>query len=152
MVYTLRFFFSSKSSSSHNSKVFGSCIIHILYTGCAKKIIPASKVNCVSSQRHLQISPWAAYAWNNAPVKPRERYSTHHESILHYSHFWVGSQNCGKLLLGSSCLFVCLSVCLYLSIRPSVRTEQLGSHWMDFHEIWHVSTFRKNLSVRFTFG
>ena len=33
----------------HNSNVFGSCIIHILYTGCAKikEIIPAPKVNVV---------------------------------------------------------------------------------------------------------
>ena len=30
------FFFSSKCSSLHNSNVFRSCIIHILYTGCAK--------------------------------------------------------------------------------------------------------------------
>jgi len=36
MVYILRFFFSSKCSLFHNSNVFGSCIIHILYTGCAK--------------------------------------------------------------------------------------------------------------------
>ena len=35
MVYTLRFF-SSKCSVFHNSNVFGSCISHILYTGCAK--------------------------------------------------------------------------------------------------------------------
>ena len=34
-------------------------------------------------------------------------------------------------------LYICLSVCLLvtLSVRPSVRTEQLGSHWTDFHEI-----------------
>ena len=31
IVYTLRFFFSSKCSWSHSSNVFGSCIIHILY-------------------------------------------------------------------------------------------------------------------------
>ena len=39
-------FFSSKCSLFHNSNVFGSCTIHILYTGCAKikKIIPAPKV------------------------------------------------------------------------------------------------------------
>ena len=39
------FFSSSKSSLFHKSNVFGSCIIHILYTGCAKikKIIPAPK-------------------------------------------------------------------------------------------------------------
>jgi len=30
------FFFSSKCSLFHNSNLFGSCIIHILYTGCAK--------------------------------------------------------------------------------------------------------------------
>ena len=35
MVYILGFF-SSKCSLFHNSNVFGSCIIHILYTGCAK--------------------------------------------------------------------------------------------------------------------
>ena len=34
MLYTL--FFPSKSSLFHNFNVFGSCIIHILYTGCAK--------------------------------------------------------------------------------------------------------------------
>ena len=45
MVHTLRFFFSSKCSLFHNSNVFGSCIIHILYTGVLKlkKIIPAPK-------------------------------------------------------------------------------------------------------------
>jgi len=29
-------FFPSKCSLFHNSNVFSSCIIHILYTGCAK--------------------------------------------------------------------------------------------------------------------
>ena len=46
MLYTLRFF-SSNCSLFHNANFFGSCIIHILYTGCAeikKKIIPAPKV------------------------------------------------------------------------------------------------------------
>ena len=40
------YFFSSKCSLFHNANVFGSCIIHILYTGCAKIkkiIIPAQK-------------------------------------------------------------------------------------------------------------
>ena len=41
------FFFTSKCSLVHNSNVFGSCIIHILYTGCAKikKKNPAQKIN-----------------------------------------------------------------------------------------------------------
>ena len=30
------FFFSSKCSLFYNTNLFGSCIIHILYTGCAK--------------------------------------------------------------------------------------------------------------------
>jgi hypothetical protein len=29
-------FFSSKCSLFHNATIFGSCIIHILHTGCAK--------------------------------------------------------------------------------------------------------------------
>ena len=40
------YFFSSKCSLFHNANLFGSCIIHILYTECAKikkKIIPAPK-------------------------------------------------------------------------------------------------------------
>jgi len=36
MVYTLRFSLSSKCSLFHNYNLFGSCIIHILYTVCAK--------------------------------------------------------------------------------------------------------------------
>ena len=35
MLYTLRFF-SSKCSLFHNANLFGFCIIHILYTGCAE--------------------------------------------------------------------------------------------------------------------
>jgi len=35
MVYTLRLL-SSKCSLFHNSNIFGSCIIYILFTGCAK--------------------------------------------------------------------------------------------------------------------
>jgi len=34
--YILSVFFSSKCSLFHNSNLFGSCIIHILYTECAK--------------------------------------------------------------------------------------------------------------------
>ena len=35
MLYTLRFF-SSKCSLFHNANLFGSCVIHILHTGCAE--------------------------------------------------------------------------------------------------------------------
>jgi len=46
VVYNLRLFFIFKMQFVSHSNVFGSCIIHILYTGCAKikkKIIPAPK-------------------------------------------------------------------------------------------------------------
>ena len=35
-IYSQFFFLSSKCSLFHNSNVFGSYIIHILYVGCAK--------------------------------------------------------------------------------------------------------------------
>jgi len=40
-----------------------------------------------------------------------------------------------KLLLASSCLYVC----------PYVHMEQLGSHWTEFHEILYLSIFFENL-------
>jgi len=30
-----------------------------------------------------------------------------------------------------------------MPVRPSAPMEQLGSHWMDFHEIWCLSIFLK---------
>jgi hypothetical protein len=44
----------------------------------------------------------------------------------------------------------------HLSVCPSVYMEQLGSQWMDFHEIWYLSIFRKTVekiqfSLKFDF-
>ena len=53
MVYTLRFF-SSKFSLFHNSKVFGSSFIHILYTECVtieKNNSGAKRLNGIPVQR-----------------------------------------------------------------------------------------------------
>ena len=56
------------------------------------------------------------------PVYKVYTYST---SLIQKSGcFQARSQNCEKRLL----VFV-------MSVRPSVRVEQLGSHWTDFHEI-----------------
>jgi len=41
MVYTLCFFLSSKCSLVHNSNVFGSCIIHILYIVYLNPLTPS---------------------------------------------------------------------------------------------------------------
>jgi hypothetical protein len=32
-----------------------------------------------------------------------------------------------------------------MSVRPSVRVEQLGSYWTYFDEIWYLSVFRKSV-------
>ena len=70
MVYTLRFF-SSKCSLFHNSNVFGSCTIHILYTGCAKiKIIPAPKGYSVGSTRPFHNDGYCD-VWQAASVSMR---------------------------------------------------------------------------------
>ena len=46
--------------------------------------------------------------------------------------FLASSQNYEKRLLASSC--------------ESDRMKQVGSHWTNFHEICHLSTFRKPLA------
>jgi hypothetical protein len=32
-----------------------------------------------------------------------------------------------------------------MSVRPSVRMEQLCSHWTDFHDSWYLGIFRKSV-------
>jgi len=56
MVYTLCFF-SSKCSLFHNSNVFGSCIIHILYKGCAKIKKNNSGVKRLNKREKYIVSP-----------------------------------------------------------------------------------------------
>jgi hypothetical protein len=51
--------------------------------------------------------------------------------------FQALSPTCQKRLLASSWLAVC----------PSVHTGHLCSHWTDFHEIWHISIFRKLVKI-----
>jgi len=55
MVYTLRFF-SKNCSLFHNSNVFDYCIIHILYTGCAKIKKNYSGAKWVSLRQKVQIN------------------------------------------------------------------------------------------------
>jgi hypothetical protein len=50
------------------------------------------------------------------------------------------SQFCEKRLLASSCLSVC---------RLSVRMEQLGSHWTNFHDMLYLSIFPNSVERKF---
>ena len=74
MVYNLRFFSPSKCSLFHNSNVFGSCIIHILYTGYAiikennnsgHKRLNGVQVIVSSTIKVNPIFNLAALRWNN---------------------------------------------------------------------------------------
>jgi hypothetical protein len=51
------------------------------------------------------------------------------------NEFEARSQNCEKQLRASS----------YLSVSLSIRMVQLGSHWTDFHETWHLRIARKSV-------
>ena len=54
MLLTLCFFLF-KMRLFHNATFFGSCVIHILYTVCAKikkKKIPRQRVNCTITAAH----------------------------------------------------------------------------------------------------
>jgi hypothetical protein len=51
--------------------------------------------------------------------------------------FMARQQNCEERLLASSC--------------PSVRREQLGSHWTDFHESCILEVSFENLSNKYKF-
>ena len=39
------------------------------------------------------------------------------------------------------------TISFVISVRPSVRTEELGSQFRDFHEIWHLSIFRRTFDT-----
>ena len=70
MLYTL-FFFSSKCSLFHNANLFGSCIIHILYTGCAKikENNSGARVNLVDIRwrRVVKLTPRPLYSRERVP-------------------------------------------------------------------------------------
>jgi hypothetical protein len=47
------------------------------------------------------------------------------------------------VILGAFAKFRKATISCVMSVRLSVRMEQLGSHWNDFHEIWYLCIFRK---------
>jgi len=69
--------------------------------------------------------------------------------------FYSRSQNFENLFLFTFakfrkiCVFIHFAkfrkakISFVMSVRPSVRMWQLGSHWKDFHEIWYFSIFLK---------
>ena len=56
----------------------------------------------------------------------------------HTADFW-------KVVLVASAKLRKTTITFVMSVRLSVRMEQLGSHWIDFHEIWYLMISRKSV-------
>ena len=66
------------------------------------------------------------------PLPPRNKF-IFHKILLHFLYFFRRVHKLRKA-----------SISFVMSVRPSsVRKEQLGSKWMDFHEVWYFSIFPK---------
>jgi hypothetical protein len=62
--------------------------------------------------------------------------------------FWLLSnsgQNYNSCILGAFAKLRNVTISFVMSVCPSVRMEQLGSHWTDIHEIWYLCVFRKSV-------
>jgi hypothetical protein len=59
--------------------------------------------------------------------------------------FRVKLQGYLSLFLGAFAKLPKATISFVMSVRPSVRMEQLGFHWTDFHEIWYLGIFRKSV-------
>jgi hypothetical protein len=57
---------------------------------------------------------------------------------------WVFTHNSGRFIDAFAKVRKA-TISFFVSVSLSVRTEQLGSHCTDFHEMLHVSIFRKSV-------
>jgi hypothetical protein len=65
-------------------------------------------------------------------------------SLTFYTQVFPHRTCCDDLAL-SQCKNLYTDVRFVMSVLLSVRMEQLCPHWMDFHEIWYLSIFRKSI-------
>jgi hypothetical protein len=56
---------------------------------------------------------------------------------------WLYREPNSPVFLGAFSKLRKAAISLVMSVRPSVRMEQLGSHWKSFREIWYLRIFRK---------
>ena len=69
------------------------------------------------------------------PPTPPTNFNTNSNRCYTVQFFGCVRKTAQKILLASPCL----------SVRLSVRMEQLSSHWTYFHEIIYLSIFRKSV-------
>jgi len=58
---------------------------------------------------------------------------------------WTGTSLFLPCFLGAFEKLLKATISFVMSVCPSVRMEQLRSHWTDFHEIRYLSIFRKSV-------
>ena len=78
MLHTLRFFFSSKCRLFHNATFFGSRIIHILHTGCAKISIPNSGAKRLRKEKKKELHVASLRSGDTQYILHNVRYSLLH--------------------------------------------------------------------------
>ena len=142
MVYTLRFF-SLKCSLFHNSNLFGFCIIHILYTVCAKikkKKFRRQKVNCtyacslliLCTEFHVPCMHIKFYrSWPDGTKAPARM------TQMNMSKKWLGAADRRKLKYWERELFLCHSIhCKFRidwqftwSLTLILRRSRTGTVW-----------------------
>jgi len=69
-----------------------------------------------------------------------------HIEIFVKSIVWCWGGHIGRYLVPSSRFHACSNYCerrLLASSCLSVRIQQLGFHWLDFHENWYLRIVRK---------
>ena len=115
MVYTLGFFSFSKSSLFHNSNVFGSCIIPILFTVCVKikkKNSGAKRLNIgalLLGHSHCKQGRLAVrHLRNSAVCQPAAGCKERHQLPLQYL---LPLRQLCPLLMSPKLLYILIYVC-----------------------------------------
>ena len=76
-------------------------------------------------------------------IHSRKRTTRHCIEFI-YATSWSSCSNWYlPILVGAFTKLRKATMSFIVSVRPSIRMEQLGSHWTGFHEIWYLSIFRK---------
>jgi hypothetical protein len=60
-------------------------------------------------------------------------------------HMYWGKYRTQYLFLGAFAKFWKVTISFVMSVCPSVRMKQLGSHWREFEKTWYFRLFRKSV-------
>ena len=149
MLHTLRFF-SSKCRLFHNATFFGSCVIHILYTGCAKikkKTGAKGLILYLLARSSGCMSRWTL--WGRKPERnPKSRQICHHNKHLQYSAF-RSSRTADEhipfcLAVGLHIirsLFITVSSLLIRIRQPSILIDSRVKLWLSI--LWNNQQMRQ---------